>query len=368
MRNKNKPEETVESLRALKRRIYLWALIAGLLAILLGWLPKAIAGTTTSYEQVIFPATAALCLGLFIALWRTPAALVLVEISGFVATALGVLSRFFEVLFTPENPLDPNHSAAFSDLLYWFPLVYILAFLMFERRRSLLVGSIVFFGLCLIFGLTHIILEWGSHVEVPEVYLLGRFYLVNFAYIILLMLGARLNEQYVRVRTIAETMTHLAHTDALIPIANRRELDKTIAHEIKRAARYNQPLSVIMYDLDQFKQVNDKYGHDAGDYVLKETAQVAQGHLRLTDLLGRWGGEEFLIVAPQTDSIQARGLAERLRQAIADSSLEHVGRLTASFGVAEYRPQESAEAWLKRADKALYAAKQAGRNKVASAT
>jgi len=127
MRNKNKPEETVESLRALKRRIYLWALIAGLLAILLGWLPKAIAGTTTSYEQVIFPATAALCLGLFIALWRSPSTLVWVELSLFAGTALALLTRLFEILFTPETPLDPDHLAAFSDLLYWFPLVYVLA-------------------------------------------------------------------------------------------------------------------------------------------------------------------------------------------------------------------------------------------------
>ena len=146
-----------------------------------------------------------------------------------------------------------------------------------------------------------------------------------------------------------------------------RELDKTIAREINRATRHRQPLALIMFDLDNFKEVNDTYGHDAGDTVLKEVARIVRGLVRSPDLLGRWGGEEFLIVAPQTDSAQARGLAERLQQAIAAHPFERVGSITASFGVAEYRPPESADTWLKRADEALYSAKQDGRNQVATA-
>ncbi len=361
------PTDTVESLRALKRRIYFWAVTAGLLAILVGWIPKAFAGTTTAYERAIFPATTALCLGLLIALWRTPIALVWVELSLFAGTALALLARLVEILFTPETALDPNHLAAFSDLLYWFPLVYVLAFLMFESRRRLLVGSLVFFAASVVLGLTHGIHEWLSHQGVSDIYLLGRFYLANAAYIVLLMVSVRLNEQYVRVRTLAETMTRLAHTDALTRIANRRELDETIAREVNRATRHSQPLSAILFDLDHFKQVNDTHGHEVGDAVLKEAARVAQGLLRLSDLLGRWGGEEFLVVAPQTDTAQAGELAERLRQAIAGCPLECVGNITASFGVAEYHPPEPPEAWLKRADEALYAAKQGGRNRVATA-
>ncbi len=367
MHNNDKPKETVESLRALKRRIYLLAVTAGLLAILIGWIPKVSAGTATSYEQVIFPVMAALCLGLLIALWRTPTAFVWVELSLFGVGALSLLGRLFEILFTPQGLLNQDYLAAFSDLLYWFPLVYVLAFLLFGSRRLLLVGSLVFFGASVILGMTHSILEWRSSGEVTNLYLLGRFYLANAAYIILLMLSVRLNEQYVRVRTLAETMTHLAHTDTLIQIANRRELDGIIAREVNRATRYSQPLAVIMFDLDNLKQVNDTYGHDAGDTVLKEVARTVRGLLRSPDLLGRWGGDEFLIVAPQTDSAQARGLAERLQQAIANCPLEHVGSITASFGVAEYCPQESPEDWLKRADEALYTAKQGGRNQVATA-
>lgn len=360
-----KPTESVESLRALKRRIYLWALAVGLLAILTGWVFKTYAGTATPYDRVIFPILTALCLGVLIVLWRTPVALVWIELALFTGTALSLLGRLIEILVTPETPLDPDHLAAFSDLLYWFPLVYVLAFLMFESRRRLLVGCLAFFAASLILGLAHGVEEWQSKGDMADLYLLGRFYLANAAYIVLLMVSVRLNEQYVRLHTLAETMTHLAHTDTLIRIANRRELDAAIAREVNRATRHCLPLSLIMFDLDHFKQVNDKYGHDAGDTVLKETARVVRGHLRGADLLGRWGGEEFLIIAPNTDSAQARELAERLRQAIAICPLEYVGNITASFGVAEYCPQESPEAWLKHADEALYAAKQGGRNRVA---
>ncbi len=367
MNENNKPTESVESLRALKRRIYFWVVIVGLLAILTGWVFVSFAGIVTPFDRPIFPILTALCLGLFIALWRTRIALVWIELSLFAGVALALLGRLYEILFTPETALDPNHLGAFSDLLYWFPFVYILAFLVFGSHRRLLVGSLIFFAASVTLGLTHGILEWQANGDVADLYLLGRFYLANAAYIVLLLVSVRLDEQYVRVRTLAETMTHLAHTDTLVQIANRRELDETIAREINRAMRHRQPLALVLFDLDNFKQVNDTYGHDAGDTVLKETARTVRGLLRIPDLLGRWGGEEFLIVAPQTDSAQARRLAERLQHALANSPLEDVGSTTASFGIAEYRPPESPEDWLKRADEALYAAKQGGRNQVAMA-
>jgi len=363
MQENNKPTESVEWLRALERRIYLWALIVGVFIILTGWVFKTYTGTVTLFERDFFPILTALCLGLFIALWRNWVSLVWIELSLFAMTALSLLGKFY----VPETALAPDHLVAFSDLFYWVPLVYILAFLIFRSHRRLLVSSLVFFAVSVILGLTHSIMEWQSNGNVADLDLLGRFYLANAAYIVLLILSVHLDEHYVRVRTLAETMTHLAHTDSLIQIANRRELDETIVREINRATRHRQPLAIIMFDLDNFKQVNDTYGHAAGDYVLKEVARTVRKLLRIPDLLGRWGGDEFLIVAPQTDSAQARALSERLRQAIAaHHPLEHIG-ITASFGAAEYHPQESPEDWLKRADEALYTAKQSGKNQMAMA-
>ena len=361
MHENNKPTESVEALRALERRIYLWVLIVGLFILLTGLAFKTYAGTATTFDRDFFPILAALCLGLFIVLWRNWVSLVWIELSLFAITALSLLGKFYE----PETALNPNHLAAFSDLLYWVPLVYILAFL-FRSPRRLLVSSLVFFAATVILGLMYSIMEWQSSGDVAGLYPLGRFYLANAAYIVLVIVSVHLDEHYVRVRTLAETMTHLAHTDSLIQIANRRELDETIIRESNRATRHRQPLAIIMFDLDDFKRVNDTYGHAAGDYVLKEVARTVRRLLRIPDLLGRWGGEEFLIITPQTDSAQARGLAERLRQAIAAHPLEHVGRITASFGVAEYRLQESPEDWLKRADDVLYSSKQGGKNQVAT--
>lgn len=290
--------------------------------------------------------------------------LVLVEWSLFLITAISLLSKLQEVMQSSVTALDPNHFAAFADLLYWFPLVYVLAFLIFNSRQ-LLIGSLIFFALSVAAGLVHTIPEL-LRGESAEFYLLLRFYLANVAYIILLMVGVRLNEQYIRVHTVAETMTHLANTDALMQISNRRELEATIDREINRAIRHNQPLSAVLFDLDHFKHVNDNYGHQVGDTVLQETARLVQATLRITDFLGRWGGEEFLVIAPQTDCIQAHGLAERLRNAIAVHPHKRAGKVTASFGVAQYEPGTSPDAWLKCADDALYAAKQSGRNRVAT--
>jgi diguanylate cyclase (GGDEF)-like protein len=352
--------ETIESLREQKRRIYLWSILAGLLALLVGWIPKALSGTISPYERIIFPIATVLCLGLLIALWKTLRVLTFVELSLFAITGFSLLSKLLEILQTPQ----PNRLAAFSDLLYWFPLVYILAFLIFDSRRQLLIGSVIFFTVSVLIGMIYTIPPLLNG-QATDLYLLGRFYLANAAYIILLMMGVRSNEQYVHMHTLAATMTRLANTDALIQISNRRELEETIAREIKQTTQDYQPLSAVLFDLDHFKRVNDTYGHLAGDNVLKETARLVQTLLHHSDFLGRWGGEEFLVIAPQTDSIQARGLAERLRQAITVHSYQDVDKITASFGVAEYRRGESAEVWLKRVDVALYAAKQGGRNQVA---
>lgn len=361
------PTQTVAALHALKRRVYLWAVVAGWLAVLIGWLFKAQAGTASAYEQAAFPLISVLCLGVFFILWQIPAALAWIELALFAGTALSLLGRLFEILFVVQTPLGSDRWAAFADLLYWFPLVYILAFLLFESRRRLLVGSVLFFAASVALGLMHGLWVWWLNKETAELYLLSRFYLGNIIYIILLMVSVRLNEQYVRLHLQAETMTQLAHTDALLPIANRRELDVTLAREISQATRHRQSLSIILFDLDHFKHVNDVYGHLAGDLVLIETAWIIRSRLRQFDVLGRWGGEEFLVVAPQTTCARAREVAERLRQTLADFSFEPVGQITASFGVAEYRLPESPEAWLGRADGALYAAKQDGRNRVATA-
>jgi diguanylate cyclase (GGDEF)-like protein len=156
----------------------------------------------------------------------------------------------------------------------------------------------------------------------------------------------------------------LANLDPLTRVLNRRKLREVLIDETARANRYGTSLSLVMLDIDHFKAINDGYGHDAGDVVLVELAGRLAGGLRQVDRLARFGGEEFVVVAPGIDLAAAAELAERLRQAVAGREFAAVGRVTASFGVSGFVSGEEPEALLKRADEALYRAKDGGRNKV----
>jgi len=165
-------------------------------------------------------------------------------------------------------------------------------------------------------------------------------------------------------RRLQEELKAQAARDALTEVWNRGRLDELGRFEVQRFERYGHPLSVVFMDLDHFKQVNDAHGHAAGDTVLKGFCETAQSCLRSTDLLGRWGGEEFLLLVPNTVLASSRPLAERIRQALATRAFPEVGTVTASFGVAECHPGDTWEGLVARADAALYRAKEGGRNRV----
>jgi len=165
-----------------------------------------------------------------------------------------------------------------------------------------------------------------------------------------------------------EKLYQLATTDRLTGVANRWSFEGEIEHEIRRTIRYGEPLSLILFDIDHFKAINDRHGHLVGDQVLIALSQRVRDRLRSVDVLARWGGEEFVIMLPHCGSAEAEQLAEKLRALIAAEPFPTVGQVTSSFGVAEFNPRESADVWLNRADDALYQAKAAGRNRVYAAT
>ena len=162
-----------------------------------------------------------------------------------------------------------------------------------------------------------------------------------------------------------------ASTDGLTDLANRRHFEETLAGEISRAERFDGSLALVLADLDDFKQVNDRYGHQAGDDVLREFAAVLRDTVRDIDLAARYGGEEFAVLLPQTDPEGAERLAERLREAMANRRLAIVPgtafTVTASFGVAAFPEAPTGAALFAAADEALYRAKSAGKNCVVCA-
>jgi diguanylate cyclase (GGDEF)-like protein/hemerythrin-like metal-binding protein/PAS domain S-box-containing protein len=168
----------------------------------------------------------------------------------------------------------------------------------------------------------------------------------------------------VQLRQVLENMEQLASTDRLTGAWNRRRFEEAIEGEIHRFHRYGHPVSLLLLDIDHFKRVNDNYGHQEGDRVLKQVAETVFASIRKSDSLTRWGGEEFIVLMPNTGLSFAGVLSERIRAAIADQTIEPVGQVTVSIGVAEFHPTSNQEDWLDRADRAMYTAKRDGRNRV----
>jgi len=159
-----------------------------------------------------------------------------------------------------------------------------------------------------------------------------------------------------------EKLEELAVTDPLTGLYNRKKLNEVLQYELDRSKRYKLNFGLLIMDIDFFKEVNDSFGHEVGDGVLVELSQIMRKHARTTDILIRWGGEEFIIIYLATNKKELLKLAENLRSAIEDHQFEVVGSRTASFGVTTYSDSDTMSAMLNRADRALYEAKDSGRN------
>jgi diguanylate cyclase (GGDEF)-like protein len=157
-----------------------------------------------------------------------------------------------------------------------------------------------------------------------------------------------------------------ARIDTLTGLANRRAFEEVLTAEISRAQRFEHPLAIVLLDLDRFKEINDSFGHAAGDLMLRSVSHLLTSLARQGDTVARWGGEEFVAVLPETDLPGARRFAERLRRTIEAQPVEEM-RTSASCGVATLLPGDSMEALLEAADQALYRAKENGRNRTESA-
>jgi len=175
------------------------------------------------------------------------------------------------------------------------------------------------------------------------------------------------SEVEIRTKELVEKNIELEKhslTDKLTGLSNRRKFDMLLESEIHRSIRYGHTFSIIMFDLDNFKSVNDGFGHQMGDNVLKIIATACEDRVRDTDLLCRWGGEEFVVLCPETSLNDATTLANDLRRCIEECEFVIVGQRTASFGVSEFSKNDSADTLIERVDSALYEAKRAGKNRV----
>jgi len=163
-----------------------------------------------------------------------------------------------------------------------------------------------------------------------------------------------------------EKLNHLASKDSLTNIFNRRMVDEYLLQEVARSKRHRDPLSLIMIDIDHFKEVNDIYGHQVGDEVIVKTTEIISSSIRVSDIFGRWGGEEFIILLPMSDLTSATTLAQNLREKVQNHEFSRVGKKTISLGVTQLTEDDDILSFVRRSDDALYKAKKSGRNRVVS--
>ncbi len=184
--------------------------------------------------------------------------------------------------------------------------------------------------------------------------------------ILLWIMGGLILRHYIETIKQKKEFEKISVTDNLTDVFNRHKLNAILKREFSRSDRISVPFGIIILDIDLFKNINDKYGHNVGDTVLKEISSLIQENIRDSDILGRWGGEEFLVIIPKGDNNNGKQLANKLRLKIEKYPFSVVKHITASFGVATYKEDDSIDSLIKRADDALYRAKEKGRNRVES--
>lgn len=246
-----------------------------------------------------------------------------------------------------------------ASTLQWVPIIYILAFLFLEKRMAIIGVMSVYFILITLLFLTY---TGFFPITNPDLrVLMVNMGLSHSLYIVCMYAVMRLRIHSRRQLRLANQMEKAANIDSLLNIANRRHLQSMMDLYMENG----EAVSLILVDVDHFKSINDTYGHAAGDKVLKQVVKHIVDMLRPVDVVGRWGGEEFLILADVKAEDDALSLAQRVRESVELHLQDHTPPVTISIGVAEYLGTGDIEEKLNHADRALYFAKEKGRNQVA---
>ncbi len=246
--------------------------------------------------------------------------------------------------------------------LYWVPIVFSFSFIAFDGRTATYVSgalALATLALALPAGLARSTLGL-----VDEAFVIVQAFGAYLVIIAGLRFYTDLRAPAPALEGAARSLDELAHTDALTGLGTRRQAEALMARELLRAERYGRSFSVLLLDLDRFDRLNAKFGRAAGDDVLTDVARRLDALIRGSDTVCRWGGEEFVVLAPETDVADAVHLAEAIRDHLARHTLGNGHRLTVSVGVAAFRRGDRTPDLIARADAALYLAKRSGRNLV----
>ena len=264
---------------------------------------------------------------------------------------------FLQAIIWGYIPIQDNYNLA--TFAQWFPLIYIILFLFLKKNQALLLSVCIYFSL----AIPSLINGWLERslpiLEQKFPYLL-QMMMSHPIYISVFVAVATLQRSFLQ----AKVQANQADIDYLTNLSNRRFATRALEVELSQTTVDALSTGIILIDIDQFKMINDTFGHGVGDQILIQVAQLLQQDLFSTEIVSRWGGEEFIVIIPNTTAEEIYQTAEGLRQRLANYYHLEVGQVTASFGVALAESGEQLETLLKRADEALYLAKQQGRNRV----
>lgn len=266
-----------------------------------------------------------------------------------ICAACMVLRLYFPV-YGARIDLEP--------LYLWIPVIYVFAFTLAGHKSSLTI-SLGILALFLVTSLPYLLHSPARQFANFTI----QLHLVSAVLIAALYFFSSYQHRLQLAQLTMDELAALSHTDELTHLPNRRSIRQSVGYELLRFQRYGAGFAVILLDLDEFKSVNDGFGHQAGDQTLQALAARVGETLREGDTLGRWGGDEFVIVLPEAGFDDALAKARALCAHVAASPLVNEQRVTISCGVASVKPVDTAESLFHRADTALYAAKQGGRNR-----
>lgn len=336
-----------ESLNELKIRIYLWVIPCIVISLISNTLLQNIEGVN-KFDFTI---------NNILSIWFSVSWILLykrlfvqfTEYSNLALVSFYHVTTFFDAV---RNYMVVS-GGSLGDFIIWMPIITLFFFLTLGTKHGLYYSIVIFLTT---FGMGVIYL---NHLSSESIDSLGQYYFANLVYIIVLYYAQHVFKTYADL----EMFKKHAYYDSLTRIANRLRIDEWLEKKLKAFEEKKEGFSVIFFDIDHFKSVNDNYGHKIGDEVLVELADLIQQHLTNRELFGRWGGEEFIIISDTVgeDTVM---LAENLRKVVADHWFKGAGKLTASFGVTNSIMGDSIDSLLNRADNGLYQCKNCGRNQV----
>ena len=314
----------------------------------------------TAFDDVASPISAALVIA-FAMLQLFPRTARAANVGVALLLTAFVAAKTAHILFA--SPGLPQFSMEAAIFVPWGPVIVTAAWVLFGGSRKLYVFVAGYYAAVLIPGIW-LLVSRATLPPAPVLTVGVNLVLASLVVTITLRFMIELETRHAASEAHRQILREMAMVDVVTSLPNRRALEDGLDREIARGARTERPPSILFFDIDGFKVINDREGHDAGDRVLAAIGAVVRQSLRTADMVGRWGGDEFLAILPDAELEQAVGMADRIRRVLAAGMIQAAGMpVTCSFGVTRCGSGEAVAEAVARADRALYAAKAGGKNR-----